>query len=213
MKISEAKKIILSNDENSKLNLDFIKLYGKDSKVLENQKQRYINALEKFSKLYPNNQEIEIYSASGRTEIGGNHTDHQHGCVLAAAVNLDVIGIVAFHNEKVIRVKSEGYDAFEVELSDLSVKKGETGSAAIIRGIASKFASSCSSSLAISVSPTAFPAYPNNPPFTAIVIVTATRISITIMVITSAINVIPLFVFCILCFEFCSLVIFIFIPP
>ena len=118
MKISEAKKIILSNDENSKLNLDFIKLYGKDSKVLENQKQRYINALEKFSKLYPNSQEIEIYSASGRTEIGGNHTDHQHGCVLAAAVNLDVIGIVAFHNEKVIRVKSEGYDAFEVELSD-----------------------------------------------------------------------------------------------
>ena len=141
MKISEAKKIILSNDENSKLNLDFIKLYGKDSKVLEIQKQRYINALEKFSKLYPNSQEIEIYSASGRTEIGGNHTDHQHGCVLAAAVNLDVIGIVAFHNEKVIRVKSEGYDAFEVDLSDLSVKKGETGSAAIIRGIASKFAS------------------------------------------------------------------------
>lgn len=141
MKISKAKDIILSNDENSKLNLDFIKLYGKDSKVLENQKQRYINALEKFSKLYPNSQEIEIYSASGRTEIGGNHTDHQHGCVLAAAVNLDVIGIVSFHNEKVIRVKSEGYDAFEVELSDLSVKKDETGSAAIIRGIASKFAS------------------------------------------------------------------------
>ena len=141
MKISKAKDIILSNDENSKLNLDFINLYGKDSKVLETQKQRYINALEKFSKLYPNRDEIEIYSASGRTEIGGNHTDHQHGCVLAAAVNLDVIGIVAFHNEKVIRVKSEGYDAFEVELSDLSVKKGETGSAAIIRGIASKFAS------------------------------------------------------------------------
>ena len=141
MKISEAKKIILSNDENSKLNLDFIKLYGKDSKILETQKQRYINALEKFSKLYPNSQEIEIYSASGRTEIGGNHTDHQHGCVLAAAVNLDVIGIVSFHNEKVIRVKSEGYDAFEVDLSDLSVKKDETGSAAIIRGIASKFAS------------------------------------------------------------------------
>lgn len=141
MKISKAKDIILSNNENSKLNLDFIKLYGKDSKVLETQKQRYINALEKFSKLYPNRDEIEIYSASGRTEIGGNHTDHQHGCVLAAAVNLDVIGIVAFHNEKVIRVKSEGYDAFEVELSDLSVKKGETGSAAIIRGIASKFSS------------------------------------------------------------------------
>jgi galactokinase len=127
MKISKAKDIILSNDENSKLNLDFIKLYGKDSKVLEAQKQRYINALEKFSKLYPNRDEIEIYSASGRTEIGGNHTDHQHGCVLAAAVNLDVMGIVAFHNEKVIRVKSEGYDAFEVELSDLSVKKEKLG--------------------------------------------------------------------------------------
>ena len=81
-----------------------------------------------------------LYSAPGRTEIGGNHTDHQHGCVLAAAVQLDVLGVVAFHEDGVIRVCSEGYRPFTVELSDLSVQEGEKGSAAIVRGIVSQFA-------------------------------------------------------------------------
>ena len=79
------------------------------------------------------------FSAPGRTEIGGNHTDHQHGCVLAAAVNLDAIAVVAFHRDGVIRVKSEGYDAFTVNLDDLSVQSGQKGTAAIICGIAAKF--------------------------------------------------------------------------
>lgn len=79
------------------------------------------------------------FSAPGRTEIGGNHTDHQHGCVLAAAVNLDAIAVVAFHRDGVIRVKSEGYDAFTVNLDDLSVQSGQKGTATIICGIAAKF--------------------------------------------------------------------------
>ena len=83
---------------------------------IENQKIRYISAVEKFTALYPNREEIHVYSAPGRTEIGGNHTDHQHGCVLAGAVNLDVIGITSFHNEKIIRIKSEGYEEFAVSL-------------------------------------------------------------------------------------------------
>ena len=49
---------------------------------IENQKSRYMSAVEKFTALYPNRNDIHVYSAPGRTEIGGNHTDHQHGCVM-----------------------------------------------------------------------------------------------------------------------------------
>ena len=67
-----------------------------------------MSAVEKFTALYPNRNDIHVYSAPGRTEIGGNHTDHQHGCVIAGAVDLDVIGVAAFHDENIIRIKSEG---------------------------------------------------------------------------------------------------------
>ena len=80
------------------------------------------------------------FSAPGRTEVSGNHTDHQHGCVLAAAVNLDVIAVVAFHNEGIIRLQSEGYPEDAVDLSHLSMQENEkNSSAALIRGIASRF--------------------------------------------------------------------------
>lgn len=116
------------------------KLYGNSTEALDRQRARYIEATEEFAKLFPQHEEIHIYSAPGRTEVGGNHTDHQHGCVFAGAVNLDVIAVVAFHNEGVIRLKSAGYPQDNVELSDLSVHSDETGkSASIIRGIASKF--------------------------------------------------------------------------
>lgn len=121
-------------------NFDFIlkTLYGE--LAVERQRNRYISAIEKFSEIFPERDDIKIYSAPGRTEIGGNHTDHQHGCVLAAAVDLDVIAVVAFHNEGVIRLKSAGHSPNHVNLSDLSVQKKEMGSSsALIRGIASRF--------------------------------------------------------------------------
>lgn len=118
----------------------FEQLYGTNKAVIEAQKERYQKAVENFCRLYPDREDIRVFSAPGRTEIGGNHTDHQHGCVLAAAVQLDAIGVIAFHKEGVIRVCSEGYRPFEVELSDLSVQEGEKGSAAIVRGIVAKFA-------------------------------------------------------------------------
>ena len=118
----------------------FETLYGTKKEVLSVQKARYEKAVERFSELYPKREEISLFSAPGRTEIGGNHTDHQHGCVLAAAVQLDVIGVVSFHEEGVIRICSEGYRPFTVDLSDLSVQEGEKGSAAIVRGIVYRFA-------------------------------------------------------------------------
>lgn len=134
MNINEYREKLISGKLDSQLEL----LYKKNGTA--KQRARYVEALDSFSQTYPERGDIHVYSASGRTEIGGNHTDHQHGCVIAAAVNLDVIGVAAFHNEGVIRIKSKGYEPFEVTLSDLGIQKGEEGSAAIVRGIAARFA-------------------------------------------------------------------------
>ncbi len=128
---------VIGNIANNTFSSVLSKLYGEQD--LDRQKKRYLAAIESFQKLYPNDTDIRIFSASGRTEIGGNHTDHQHGCVLAAAVHMDTIGVVSFHKEGVIRVKSEGYKAFSVSLSDLSVQRDEKGSAAIVRGVVAGF--------------------------------------------------------------------------
>ncbi len=66
-----------------------------------------------------------VFSAPGRTEIGGNHTDHQHGCVLAGAVNLDTVAAVARSERGAIRVLSEGYPLCEVSLSELEAVPAE----------------------------------------------------------------------------------------
>lgn len=80
-----------------------------------------------------------IFSAPGRTEIGGNHTDHQHGCVLAAAIDLDMLGAALPNGTDEICVISEGFAPSRISLADLSVRPEETNtSAALIRGIAAK---------------------------------------------------------------------------
>ena len=82
-----------------------------------------------------------VFSAPGRTEIGGNHTDHQHGCVLAAAVDLETVADVTLNGTNRIWVQSEGYPAIEVDLNDLSVHENEKNTtAALIRGVAAAFA-------------------------------------------------------------------------
>ena len=109
-----------------------------DENVLEYQTERYIKALESYEELY-GEQEVEIYSAPGRSEVGGNHTDHQHGKVLAASINLDIIAVVSPREDGVIEVKSEGYPKTVVELSSLEVDKKEEGtSTALIRGVAAR---------------------------------------------------------------------------
>ena len=116
-------------------------LYGADADVLDTQRRRYIEAIERFTKIFPDRENVHLFSAPGRTEIGGNHTDHQRGCALGAAVDLDVVAVVAFHDEGVIRLKSEGYGMIEVDLSDLEIHEDEKGkSVAIVRGIAARFA-------------------------------------------------------------------------
>lgn len=137
MKLTELKKQL----EAGAFAEQFEMLYGTRTEELARQKKRYLELVSLFEKQFPGREEVSLYSAPGRTEIGGNHTDHQHGCVLAAAVNLDVIAVVAFHDEGVIRLKSTGYPMDTIELSDLEVQPQEKGkAAALIRGVVASFA-------------------------------------------------------------------------
>lgn len=84
--------------------------------------------------------QIYVFSAPGRTELSGNHTDHQHGCVLAAAVNLETVAEVTLNDTDIIRVISEGYSPVEVDVRELQVHEEEKNTtAALIRGVAAAF--------------------------------------------------------------------------
>lgn len=114
------------------------KLYGE--KALNAQRERYQKAEKAFEELFGAQENTMIFSASGRTEVGGNHTDHNRGKVLAAAVSLDVIAFVVPTADGIITVKSEGFPQDVVDVSDLSVKEADKNtSAALIRGVADAF--------------------------------------------------------------------------
>ena len=130
---------VLSNLNKGVYKEAFSRLYGSSEKAQEYQTKRYIKSVESFSEIFPTRNDINLYSAPGRTEIGGNHTDHQQGSVLAGAVNLDAIAIVSFHNDGCIRLKSEGFEQITIDLSDTGVHQGELGTSAIVRGIAARF--------------------------------------------------------------------------
>lgn len=121
-----------------KLDEKFAVLYGKDQ--IENQKARYTEAVDAFVELYGDKENLALFSAPGRTEIAGNHTDHNHGRVVAASVNLDVIAVVAKNDSGLIRIKSKGYRMDTVDTSDLEVKPEEDNKAiSLIRGTAARF--------------------------------------------------------------------------
>ena len=114
-------------------------LYGADA--LEAQRARYCEAVDKFVEIYGDRDNLRIFSAPGRTEIAGNHTDHNYGRVLAASVNLDVIAIVSANDSDEIAIQSKGYKMDRIALNDLEVKESEINHAAsLIRGMASRFA-------------------------------------------------------------------------
>ncbi len=113
------------------------RLYGRDN--VESEIRRFELLQEKFTARFGAAPEA-LFSAPGRTEICGNHTDHQRGCVLAASVNLDTVGMVRETGDGWIRMYSEGIGAVEVELCDLKKKKEEGTTASLIRGVAFAFA-------------------------------------------------------------------------
>ena len=112
-------------------------LYGPDENLLEKQRERYAALIRRHAELFGEKDGLQLISAPGRTEIGGNHTDHNHGRVLAAAVNLDALCAVSPREDLKVCFHSEGYEPVEISLADLSVVPGEKGTtAALIRGVA-----------------------------------------------------------------------------
>ena len=114
----------------------FAKLYGADA--VQEQRKRLTALIDEFEKKYGTNRTVRLYSAPGRTEIGGNHTDHNNGVVLAGSVNLDMVAVVSPNEENVIRVKSLGCDKIDdVDVTNLVPQPREAEhSASLIRGVA-----------------------------------------------------------------------------
>lgn len=113
-------------------------VYVSDSAVDE-QKPRYIELLNAFGELFGYDREVSIMSAPGRTEVCGNHTDHNNGKVLAASINLDAIAVVSKNDENTIRVKSAGHKMNVVDLNDLEPDESRFGdSTALVQGVAAR---------------------------------------------------------------------------
>lgn len=116
----------------------FRKLYAPDAATVAAQRERYLHAVEQFEQVFGQERMVRLYSAPGRTEIGGNHTDHNNGVVIAGAVNLDIVAVVSPTDDNRVTVCSEGFGTIgPVDVSCLTPVNGEQGrSESLIRGVA-----------------------------------------------------------------------------
>lgn len=115
------------------------KLYGS---VTQGQKDRYVKAAKEFSSIFGDTEGARLLSVPGRSEIGGNHTDHNHGRVLACAVNLDIIAVAAPNGTNKVCIASEGFEPDTVSLDELEPSKEEYGrSSSLIRGVCARLKS------------------------------------------------------------------------
>ena len=118
----------------------FSRLYGDAPGTLPSQRERYRSLLANFASTFPDREKIEIFSSPGRTEVGGNHTDHNSGRILAAAVDLDILMVAAGNDEGVIRIYSEGYPPSVVSLAELDpVEEEKYTAASLIRGVCARY--------------------------------------------------------------------------
>ena len=128
---------MIRNLETEKTGQQLTWLYGAGEGMLKQQKARYEALIRRHQELFGEKPDLQLVSAPGRTEIGGNHTDHNNGRVLAAAVNLDALCAVSSREDMTVCFHSEGYDPIEMDLSDLAVHPEEEGTTkALIRGVA-----------------------------------------------------------------------------
>ena len=105
--------------------------------AVQSQKPRYVETLNDFGELFGYDREVNIMSAPGRTEVCGNHTDHNNGKVLAASINLDAIAVVSKNDDNIIRVKSKGHKMNVVDLGDLVPNEANFGSSTtLVQGVA-----------------------------------------------------------------------------
>src|SRR5512135_422380 len=114
-------------------------LYGNKPGAVQRQIERYARAIQEFHALFPAQTEVEIFTSPGRTEVGGNHTDHNAGHILAAAVDMDILAVVARNASNAIHIKSEGYSQDTISLDQLSPVESERfTSAALARGVCAR---------------------------------------------------------------------------
>lgn len=117
----------------------FAKMYDKQEAVVTAQIERYTKLIYGFTDQFQDT-DMELFSSPGRSEIGGNHTDHNYGKVLTASINLDSIAAASRSNDGNISIYSEGYpESFIISLNELDKKQDEGGTTALIRGIAAGF--------------------------------------------------------------------------
>lgn len=129
--INDLKNAILSGELDSRINEIYV-----DTSLLDTQRERYVTALDKFVSLF-GEKEVSIYSAPGRSEVCGNHTDHQHGHVLATSINLDAIAIVAKTDDNMLRLVSGDFPLIEMDMTSVDKREDELETtAALIRGVA-----------------------------------------------------------------------------
>ena len=119
------------------------KMYALDGnqESLDRAKKRAVHVVEEFQKQFAPDPDVDValFSGPGRTEIGGNHTDHQHGRVLCGSVDLDMLACAAPNGLDMIRICSEGYPVVNVALNQLFPREEERNtSAALVRGVAAK---------------------------------------------------------------------------
>lgn len=131
------KNINVVRDEISKGMLDDrIKSIYVDPDRVKYNRERYVSAIDSFSKLFPEEKEIEIYSAPGRSEVCGNHTDHQNGVVLATSINLDAIAVVSKTGDNAIRLVSGDFPMEVIDVADIVKRESERDTTtALIRGV------------------------------------------------------------------------------
>ncbi len=114
-------------------------LYGRRDGMLVAQTGRYTRLVKRHEELFDVSGEVQLISAPGRTELSGNHTDHNRGKVLAAAVNLDTVAAVSRRDDLKVRLCSEGYPPVEISLTELDPSPAEEGkTASLIRGVAAR---------------------------------------------------------------------------
>ncbi len=116
----------------------FTTLYGKENLAVAN--KRYIRAIDEFEKEFGTGRDLELFSVAGRSEISGNHTDHNYGKVIAASIDLDIIAVASKRDDKMINIKSEGFPIDKVDVSSPEPdEKNFFKSGAIISGMARGF--------------------------------------------------------------------------
>ncbi len=133
-------KQLINVIQEGQLDTKLVSLYGQAQ--VSAARARYLGAIREFEALYGEVAEASLYSVSGRSELSGNHTDHNHGCVIAASIDLDIIAVAAPVDGTVIRVKSEGFPEDIVDFAAYSQPVADRfgTSASIIAGMCRGFA-------------------------------------------------------------------------